>query len=395
MHILVLSDRDWTHPQAGGTGTNLHGQVVALARVGTPGHGHRLLLPGRGAARARRRGSTIHRIGGRSTVFPRAIWRQWRGLVPDADVVLEVMNGISFLTPLWLRTPRVVLVHHIHRDHYVRGAGPGRAAWRRFLLETAPLQAPLPRLALAHDLRRVGATDIAEHGIPRGADRRELHRRGAEALLARRRAARERAHAALPRPAQALQAHRARCSTCSRPCPRPRSTSPARATTATQLEAEIEARGLGDRRAHARLRERGAQARAAPALVGEPHRVVGRGLVPDGDGGRRVRDAERRRSPWAACRSRSRTERTGLLADDAGRAGRADRARCVRDRELRERLGAAAPRARAASSPGTRTARRNLDAARGGARARAPSARRCASSSPAPTPAGRPGWPRR
>ena len=26
-HILLLTDRDWTHPQGGGTGTNLYGQV--------------------------------------------------------------------------------------------------------------------------------------------------------------------------------------------------------------------------------------------------------------------------------------------------------------------------------------------------------------------------------
>ena len=26
-HILVLTDRDWTHPQGGGTGTDLYGQV--------------------------------------------------------------------------------------------------------------------------------------------------------------------------------------------------------------------------------------------------------------------------------------------------------------------------------------------------------------------------------
>ena len=27
LHILVLTDRDWTHPQGGGTGTNLFGQI--------------------------------------------------------------------------------------------------------------------------------------------------------------------------------------------------------------------------------------------------------------------------------------------------------------------------------------------------------------------------------
>src|SRR3712207_8482451 len=27
LHILVLADRDWTHPQTGGNGTNLHAQI--------------------------------------------------------------------------------------------------------------------------------------------------------------------------------------------------------------------------------------------------------------------------------------------------------------------------------------------------------------------------------
>jgi len=28
LHILVLTDREWKHPQGGGTGTNLHAQVM-------------------------------------------------------------------------------------------------------------------------------------------------------------------------------------------------------------------------------------------------------------------------------------------------------------------------------------------------------------------------------
>ena len=63
-------------------------------------------------------------MGSRVTVFPRAAWAVRRGLARDADVVLEVVNGIAFLTPLWLRKPRVTLVHHIHRDHYVTELGP-------------------------------------------------------------------------------------------------------------------------------------------------------------------------------------------------------------------------------------------------------------------------------
>ena len=58
-------------------------------------------------------------------------------------MVVEVINGITFLTPLWLHTPRVALLHHIHRDHYVRELGrPGAVA--ALLLETLPLK-PLYR----------------------------------------------------------------------------------------------------------------------------------------------------------------------------------------------------------------------------------------------------------
>src|SRR2546430_8122985 len=43
----------------------------------------------------------IHRMGTRLTVFPRAARAVRRGIGADADVVLEVINGIAFFTPLW------------------------------------------------------------------------------------------------------------------------------------------------------------------------------------------------------------------------------------------------------------------------------------------------------
>ena len=164
MHVLVLTDRDWTHPQGGGTGTNLFGQV---SRWLAWGHRVTLIACGYtgGAAHEQIGDLTIHRVGGRSTVFPHAIARQWRGLVPDADVVLEVVNGITFLTPVWLRTPRLTLVHHIHRDHYVREMGtPGRLA--ALLLETLPLKL-LYRRAPFLTISHASAAEIARVGIPR------------------------------------------------------------------------------------------------------------------------------------------------------------------------------------------------------------------------------------
>src|ERR671926_1524325 len=161
LHILILSDRDWTHPQGGGTGTNLFGQVSRWIAWG-----HRVSVIAcsyPGAAPVERIGAlTLYRVGGRSTVFPRAILSQWRGLVPDADVVLEVVNGITFLTPLWLRSPRVTLVHHIHRAHYVEEMGPVAGRIAAFMLETAPLSL-LYRRSRFLTISRASARDIAAH----------------------------------------------------------------------------------------------------------------------------------------------------------------------------------------------------------------------------------------
>ena len=161
MHILILTDRDWTHPQAGGTGTNLLCQVRYWLdwghRVSVIACGYR-----GGASRESEGALEIHRVGGRSTVFPRAIYAQRRGLVPDPDVVLEVINGVTFLTPLWLRTPRVALVHHIHRDHYAEELGT-LGVGAAFMLETVPLKRLYGRTRFI-TVSRSTANDLVEHG---------------------------------------------------------------------------------------------------------------------------------------------------------------------------------------------------------------------------------------
>ena len=158
----MLTDRDWTHPQGGGTGTNLYGQV---SRWLAWGHRVSVIAAGYdGGPPIERHGDlTMYRIGGRSTVFPRAILKQWRGLVPDADVVLEVINGITFLTPVWMRTPRVGLVHHVHTDHYEREMGRvGKVAG--LFLETLPLKLLYPGsrfVVISHATQR----DLEPFGI--------------------------------------------------------------------------------------------------------------------------------------------------------------------------------------------------------------------------------------
>ena len=166
MHILLLTDRDWTHPQGGGTGTNLFGQV---ARWLDWGHEVTVIAGDyEGAAKLERPapGLEIHRMGTRMTVFARAAWATFRGVGRDADVVLEVVNGIAFCSPLWwwLKAPTVALIHHVHQDHYIAEMGPkGRLA--AFVAERAPLRAlytRVPVLTISHAARE----DLVRLGLP-------------------------------------------------------------------------------------------------------------------------------------------------------------------------------------------------------------------------------------
>ena len=183
-HILVLTDRDWTHPQGGGTGTNLYGQIARWVAWG-----HRVTViagdyPGAQRTEELAPNLVVHRMGTRLTVFPRAAWATLRGLARDADVVLEVVNGIAFFTPLWwwLRRPRVALVHHVHQDHYVHELGTrGRIA--AFLLEHFPLKFLYRGTrvltisnAAREDLMELGIDGERIHVVYMGVEQEQFHR---------------------------------------------------------------------------------------------------------------------------------------------------------------------------------------------------------------------------
>jgi glycosyltransferase involved in cell wall biosynthesis/O-antigen/teichoic acid export membrane protein len=166
MKILLLTDRDWTHPQGGGTGTNLRAQVLRWLDWG-----HEVTViagayPGARRVESPAPGLTIHRMGGRVTVFPRAAWATLRGVGRDADVVLEVVNGIAFGSPAWwwLDAPTVALIHHVHQDHYVAEMGrTGRVA--AFAAEKAPLRLlyrDVPILTISQAAR----DDLIALGLP-------------------------------------------------------------------------------------------------------------------------------------------------------------------------------------------------------------------------------------
>lgn len=115
LNILALNWRCTRHPQAGGSEVNLFEQARRWAA-----DGHHVTVfcadPGREYALARDEvldNVQVIRRGGRFTVYLFAalfiLLNAYR-----YDRVLDVANGIPFLTPLFTRRPVILLAHHVH-----------------------------------------------------------------------------------------------------------------------------------------------------------------------------------------------------------------------------------------------------------------------------------------
>jgi glycosyltransferase involved in cell wall biosynthesis len=85
-----------------------------------------LLCAGPAAAR----GYRVIENGGTYSQFLRAPLTYWRRL-RDADLVVEVCNGMPFLSPLWCKRPLICLVNHMHTELWrLRFPAPVAAAGR-------------------------------------------------------------------------------------------------------------------------------------------------------------------------------------------------------------------------------------------------------------------------
>ena len=80
----------------------------------------------------RRGGGTPSTSGGRSRTWP-ALSASARWPPPTAggpDLIVDVGNGLPFLSPLCARRPVIVLVHHVHREQWpVVSVGLARFGW--------------------------------------------------------------------------------------------------------------------------------------------------------------------------------------------------------------------------------------------------------------------------
>jgi len=140
-HILFLNWRDTRNPEGGGS--EVYTERIAAQLVA---HGHRVTLLSaahRGAPAEQALPSGVHvvRRGGRHTVYLRAALAYLAGmlglgpLAPRArgrpDLIVDVCNGVPFLSPLYARCPTVVVIHHVHREQWpvVLGGWRGRFGW--------------------------------------------------------------------------------------------------------------------------------------------------------------------------------------------------------------------------------------------------------------------------
>ncbi|GIE94367.1 glycosyltransferase family 4 protein [Paractinoplanes rishiriensis] len=137
-HILFLNWRDTANPEGGGS--EVYTERVAAELVA---HGHRvtLLCATHGNAPAEQllpSGVHVVRRGGRHTVYLRAALAYLAGTLHlgpltgrRPDLIIDVCNGVPFLSPLYARCPTVVIVHHVHREQWpvVFPDWRGRVGW--------------------------------------------------------------------------------------------------------------------------------------------------------------------------------------------------------------------------------------------------------------------------
>ncbi len=110
LNIVAVSWRDLAHPSAGGAEVLLD---RVLSGLHDRGHGVTLVCGGPLSEHA----YGVVDAGGTYSQYLRApaiCTRHFR----DADLVVDVQNGMPYFSPLWRRRPSVCVVHHVHTDQW-------------------------------------------------------------------------------------------------------------------------------------------------------------------------------------------------------------------------------------------------------------------------------------
>ena len=113
--VSILAWRDLDDPEAGGS--EVHASTVARlwAEAGLEVTMRTSFASGQ-PQMSWRDGYRVIRKAGRYMVFPRAAFSEMMGWHGGRDGLVEIWNGMPFMSPLWARTPHVTWLHHVHAD---------------------------------------------------------------------------------------------------------------------------------------------------------------------------------------------------------------------------------------------------------------------------------------
>ena len=136
--VHVLAWRDFDDPDAGGSELHAHEFMRRFADAGLEVL-HRTSAAVGQPGVDRRTGYDVVRRGSRFSVFPRTIASELTHRMGSYDALVEIWNGVPWLSPLWCRKPRIMFLHHVHGPMWDQILpGPLAAAGRLLESRIAP-----------------------------------------------------------------------------------------------------------------------------------------------------------------------------------------------------------------------------------------------------------------
>jgi glycosyltransferase involved in cell wall biosynthesis len=173
--VHVLAWRDLDDSDAGGSEVHADEFMRRWAAAGLEVT-HRTSAAVGFPAQSVRNGYRVIRRGSRYFVFPRVIAAELVRRMGRYDAVVEVWNGVPWLTPLWCRRPRLTFLHHVHGPMWDQMlpkplAGVGRRMESRWAPPLYRRELTLtPSEATRDELLELGFNAERVRAIPNGVD---------------------------------------------------------------------------------------------------------------------------------------------------------------------------------------------------------------------------------